>query len=247
MVQILYANQTPTMGAGGPFQIRRIRPGKAAASSRLDGAFGPLSVVDHATLRANNTVPMHEHRNDEILSYFISGKIAHLDSSGAVNALSRNVLMLMNAGSGFSHEETNMEETLEALQIFVRPQEQDLPPGVQFYARPADYANGTWQFIAGPEGSGAPLIFRNQVMMYDIHAREGEELRIPEAEGMSPFVYIMRGSVEVEGHALAKGDGFIVDDDDAPPILRTDSPVIIVVFLVDRKAKASTSGTISGW
>lgn len=246
MIQILYANQTPVRGAGGPFQIRRIRPGKTYKSSNLDVAFGPLSVVDHANMRSNNTVPMHEHRNDEILSYFRSGNVTHSDSKGEIKHLSRDRLMLMNAGSGFSHEETNKGENLEALQIFVRPREKDLPPAVQFYNRPLDYTDGTWHFIAGPEDSGAPLIFRNQVMMYDIRAKKGRELEIPAAKGLSPFVYIMDGSVEIGEHVLEKGDGFTVKDGHPLPLLRTGSPVVIVAFLVDLGAKVSKSGSISG-
>ncbi|MDQ0885869.1 redox-sensitive bicupin YhaK (pirin superfamily) [Paenibacillus sp. V4I9] len=245
MIKILQSHQSPTMGRGGPFQIRRMRPGKVYGVPAFDPAFGPLSVIDHATLRANNMVPMHEHLNDEILTYLISGKVTHEDSMGVTENITRRRLMLMNAGSGFSHEETNSGEDLEGLQIFVRPRDKDLPPGVQFYDRPVDYTNGTWQLVAGPEASDAPLKFRNQVLVFDIHTDAGAELEVPVAEGMSPFVYVMNGTVQVGNTTLQKGDAFTVTELEMP-IMRTLSQAIIVAFLSDLNAAASKSGTISG-
>ena len=38
-----------------------------------DTAFGPLAVIDHAVMKKGLTVKMHEHVNDEILSYLSTG------------------------------------------------------------------------------------------------------------------------------------------------------------------------------
>jgi redox-sensitive bicupin YhaK (pirin superfamily) len=47
---------------------------------------------------------MHEHRNDEIISYLRSGRMQHTDSAGRSEAVSLDRLMVMNAEAGFSHE-----------------------------------------------------------------------------------------------------------------------------------------------
>jgi redox-sensitive bicupin YhaK (pirin superfamily) len=80
-----------------------MRPG-LVRSLVADPAFGPLSVVDHANLDVGTVVPMHEHRNDEILSYMWRGTMVHEDSAGHRIPISPRKLMMMNAGRGFWHE-----------------------------------------------------------------------------------------------------------------------------------------------
>src|SRR5699024_3238630 len=85
-----------------------------------DSAFGPLSTIDHAVMSEGLTVKMHEHVNDEIFSYVFSGTSYHKDSDGFEVPLTPGKLMMMNAGSGFKHEEMVKEGQVEMLQIFVR-------------------------------------------------------------------------------------------------------------------------------
>jgi len=87
-----------------------------------DPVIGPLSRVDHAFLDVGTVVSMHQHRNDEILSYMWQGLM--------VVELTPSRLMMMNAGRGFSHEESTPSVPVEMLQIFIRPQATDLDPSV---------------------------------------------------------------------------------------------------------------------
>ena len=79
----------------GPFRIRRMRPGTGLGRPDGDTGLGPLGTVDRASLSPGLTVPMHEHRDDEILSYLRSGQMHHSDSSGAAQMLDATTLMLM--------------------------------------------------------------------------------------------------------------------------------------------------------
>lgn len=105
----------------GPFQIRRVHPG-AGLGSGDDRGFSGLGLIDHANLSLGLTVPMHEHRNDEIISYLRSGEMLHRDSDGRSEIVSPTRLMVMNAGASFHHEEAVQgSNPIEMLQIFVRP------------------------------------------------------------------------------------------------------------------------------
>lgn len=57
-----------------------------------------MSAFDHATLKVKKVVKLHEHKNDEILSYMWSGTMVHEDSAGHRIPISANKLM-MNAGA----------------------------------------------------------------------------------------------------------------------------------------------------
>lgn len=103
MLSLLRAEASQSFGRG-PFRIRRMHPG-AIFCIGADIAFGSLSVVDHASLAVGTVVPMHEHKNDEILNYLWRGTMLHQDTAGNRIPLAANKLMMMNAGRSFWHEE----------------------------------------------------------------------------------------------------------------------------------------------
>ena len=230
--------------ARGPFKIRRIRAG-AILGTDADPAFGQFSVVDHAHLDVGTVVAMHEHVNDEILSYLWRGTMVHEDSAGHRVSIHPGKLMMMNAGKSFWHEESTPDEPVEMLQIFFRPREADLSGQVQFFERPADFAEQGWNLIAAPEGSPALLSVRQSVTVYDAHLKAGEAIEIPHAEGLSPWLYVMDGRVSIGGERLGKGDA-ATDLQIALPAVRAEVATTLVLFLVDRGASGSHAGTISG-
>lgn len=153
-MQIFRSEQRETHGSGS-FHIERVRPGSIAGAA-ADPALGALSAFDHATLGVGTVVKMHEHVNDEILSYMWQGTMLHEDKAGNIIPISRNKLMMMNAGKSFWHEESAPDVPVEMLQIFVRPREADLSGHVNFLERPSGTPVGQWGWVAGPEDSNAP-------------------------------------------------------------------------------------------
>lgn len=244
MIQILRANASRAF-TQGPFKLRRIRPGSILGPGE-NPAFGPLSVIDHANLDVGTVVGLHEHKNDEILSYIWRGSMVHLDSVRGRIPISAKKLMLMNAGRSFWHEESTPYVPVEMLQIFIRPNEADLPGAVQFFDRADGLVPGGWQLIAGPEGADAALVIRQQVKVYDALVSKGEELRVPTTSGMTPWLYIMDGIVTIDGEQLETGDAAATLGEDLPVIRVERDATTLLAFLVDLDASASTAGTISG-
>jgi redox-sensitive bicupin YhaK (pirin superfamily) len=195
--------------------------------------------------KVGKVVKMHEHKNDEILTYMWRGTMVHEDSAGHRIPISANKLMMMNAGESFWHEESAPDQPAELLQIFVRPREAGLPALVAFHDRPSGVPVGQWGWVAGPEGSGAPLTIRNAVRLYDVRLHDGQQVDVPAVEGLTPFLYVMDGVVEIGGERLGKGDA-ASDAGQALPPVRAAADASLVLFLVDRKATGSMAGTISG-
>lgn len=88
--------ETHQQRAHGPFQLRRIRPGITLGQPG-DPGFGGLGTIDHAKLQSGLVVRMHEHRNDEIISYMRAGQMRHTDSGGHSEGLCRKILSRLNA------------------------------------------------------------------------------------------------------------------------------------------------------
>lgn len=242
-MHVFRAAQRSSHGKGS-FRIERVRPG-LAAGEEADPALGPLSAFDHATLGVGTVVKMHEHVNDEILSYLWRGTMLHEDRAGNTVPLSSGKLMMMNAGKSFWHEESTPAEAVEMLQIFVRPRAADLPSQVQFLDRAKGTPVGEWGWIAGPEGSDAPLIVRNQVYVYDAALEANQHLAPLFRPGWVAWLYVLDGAVTVGESRLEKGDG-ISTSHASLPLLHAEASSALVLFLVDVAAPYSMAGTISG-
>jgi redox-sensitive bicupin YhaK (pirin superfamily) len=242
-MNIFRAQQRSSHGKGS-FHIESVKPGLAFAENS-DPAMGPFSGFDHATLEVGTVVKMHEHVNDEILSYMWQGTMLHEDKAGNKIPISRTKLMMMNAGKSFWHEESAPDEAIEMLQIFVRPREADLAGHVNFLDREDGAPIGKWGLVGGPEGTDSPLTIRNQVYVYDTVLEASRTLEIPVHPGFTPWLYVMDGEITVGDNQLGKGDGVSCTHDELPSV----SAVVIsslVLFLVDIKAPYSMAGTISG-
>ena len=227
----------------GPFTITRVHPGDILGNKTADTAFGPLAVIDHAVMKKGLTVKMHEHVNDEILSYLSKGVTHHKDSAGFEAPIARGKLMMMNAGESFWHEEKVTEDEVEMLQIFVRPSETNLPPKIQFHDKPIN--NRNWYVMVGPEGSEAPLYVRQNVFILDAHPKAGEELEVPIYDGFIPFLYVMNGEITIQDLTIGKQEA-VTDLVNPLPSLVANEDTTIVLFFVDLNASMSMDGTISG-
>lgn len=227
----------------GPFTITRVQPGDILGDETTDTAFGPLAIIDHAVMKKGLTIKMHQHINDEILSYIGSGVMHHRDSAGFEAPIARGKLMLMNAGAGFWHEEKVKENEVEMLQIFVRPNETDLSPEIQFHDKPVD--NKDWYVMVGPEGSEAPLYVRQQVYILDAHPKAGEVVDVPSYSGLTPFLYVMNGEITMEHLTIGKQEA-VTDPVNPLPSFVANEDTTLVLFFVEMTATMSMGGTISG-
>jgi len=107
--------------------------------------------------------------------------------------------MMMNAGSGFHHEEAvraDAEEPVELLQIFMRPQEDDLEPAIQFYAMDSADSINAWRLLGGDEQSGAPLKINSRVQFFDTKL-VGHTMTTPDLQDTTGLLYVFDGDIRV--------------------------------------------------
>ena len=94
----------------GGFRIQILLPGKELENN--DTGIGTIGRIDHAKVSLGTLIPMHPHKNDEILTYLRNGKLKHKDSEGLEEKVSNKRLMMMNAGKLFYHEELALENDM---------------------------------------------------------------------------------------------------------------------------------------
>jgi redox-sensitive bicupin YhaK (pirin superfamily) len=230
----------------GGFGIQILYPGLIRPELH-DTGLSTIGRIDHARINPGRLIPMHPHRDDEILTYLRSGRVKHLDSEGHTGTISNQNLMLMNAGASFYHEERVLEEggVLEGLQIFNRPETAGLPPKVQFYQLPEIYSENTWRTIAG-KGYDYPLQIRSNTWLMDMRLEKGEEIILPEApaENCTFLLYVFDGKININDTTLATGERALIENES--PTFRAAETSNIVLFITQTEAVHFDGGMYSG-
>lgn len=213
-----------------------------------DTGFSTLGRIDHAKINPGTLIPMHPHRDDEILTYLRSGKVKHLDSEGLTDFISNQKWMMMNAGATFFHEERVLEEggILEGLQIFIRPEVAGLKPQVQFHQLHDPYSLNQWRKMAG-KGNDYPLQIRSNTWLMDVRLEKGEDILLPQppADNAVFLFYVFNGEVQVTHEILlTPGESVLIEKED--PIFTALETSDIVLFITQTDAVHFDGGMYSG-
>jgi len=227
----------------GNAHISILYPGKVLGNT--DTGIGSIGRIDQAHIGAGATIKMHPHVNDDILSYFRTGKVQHTDSAGITELISRNKLMLMKSGKVFYHEEKILA-ALEGLQIFLRPKYQDDSPAVEFAELSEADSLNSWRLIASPD-KDALLQLSSQTWIYDMHLSNAETHTLPPLpkEQLTGLLYVFQGSLTVnEDITLKKGESVIFKEEEIS--FKTDSKAELVLFFTDEAATYFAQGMFSG-
>jgi len=231
----------------GGFGIQILYPGLVRPQLK-DTGFSTLGRIDHAKITPGTLIPMHPHRDDEILTYLRSGKVKHLDSEGLSDIISNQNLMMMNAGASFYHEERVLEEggVLEGLQIFIRPEVAGLNPQVQFHQLQDPYSLNQWRKMAG-KGDDYPLQIRSKTWLMDMRLEKGEEALLPEtpAENLAFLFYVFTGEVQVNGDMLLTAGESVLTEKENPKFNASETSDI-VLFITQTDAVHFDGGMYSG-
>ncbi|MBY5819725.1 pirin family protein [Rhizobium leguminosarum] len=209
-----------------------------------DHGQGPLAMVVESILDPGRLIAMHEHRNDEIISWVPEGVMRHDDKAVGRLVVDRDHLMVMNAGVSFWHSEETLasDPPLRMLQILVRPYAVDLEPKIQHGPMPPAAAN-VWRHLVGPEGEDAPFYVRSAIDVFDIRLDAGIRVEFPQKHGRELYFYVFSGFVVVETQTFAEGEqGLHLSDDKLE--VEAQSASTLVAFLLDPNASITRQGTV---
>src|SRR5690554_3835276 len=210
-----------------------------------DTGLGTIGRIDHAKIPSGITIKMHLHVNDDILSYFRTGKAKHTDSENITAEVSRKKLMLMQAGEVFYHEEQIMEP-LEGLQIFIRPQVKDDKPKVTFYDLNETDSIDQWRLLASKDND-TPLQFTSETWIYDIKVDKKTQFTLPDypQENLTALLYVFQGEIELNNSVkLVKEESVIIENEIVEINAKPNTE--LVLFYTNAKSECYKGGMFSG-
>jgi redox-sensitive bicupin YhaK (pirin superfamily) len=176
--------------------------------------FGPLRVINEDRVQAGAGFGTHGHRDMEIISYVLSGELAHQDSLGNGSTIKPGDVQRMSAGSGVRHSEFNAskKDPVHFLQIWIQPQQANLTPSYEEKRFEEADKRGRLKLIASPDRSADSVLLHQDARIYAGLFDGDEHADFPIAPGRSVYVHVARGRASVNGVSLQAGDAMSGSD-----------------------------------
>ena len=177
--------------------------------------FRALRVINEDRVQPGGGFDTHGHRDMEILSYVLSGVLAHRDSSGGGGELRPGEVQRMSAGTGIRHSEFNGSpaEPVHFLQIWLLPDRPGHFPSYEQRAFPAAERRGRLRLVASPDGAEGSTVIHQDARVFATLLGQAQAVEHPLGAGRHAWVQVARGEVEVDGQRLAAGDGAALSDE----------------------------------
>jgi quercetin 2,3-dioxygenase len=175
----------------------------------------------------------HGHRDMEIISYVLSGELAHKDSTGTASTIRPGDVQRMSAGAGVRHSEFNpsTREGVHFLQIWIQPNVAGIEPSYEEKRFPSDQKRGRLRLIASPDRAEGSVLIHQNARVYAGLFDGAETAKLDIAEGRWTYVHVASGSVQVNDLELAAGDALKLKDARALAIAAGKQAEVIVFDL----------------
>lgn len=195
--------------------------------------FRALRVMNEDWIDPGMGFGTHPHRDMEIVTYVLSGALAHRDSTGGAGVIGAGELQRMTAGTGIRHSEVNASATepVHLYQIWLHPERPGLTPGYEQRAFPASERRNRFQVVAAPEGADGALTIRQDARVLLGALDAGATASHPIAPGRHAWAQVVSGSVSLNGHALAEGDGAALSDEGAVEVTASEDAEVLLFDL----------------
>jgi len=202
--------------------------------------FGNLRVINEDRIAPGSGFGTHGHRDMEIISYVLSGELAHQDSMGngrradAPSGVIRpGDVQRMSAGRGVMHSEFNHapNEVTHFLQIWIEPRHRGIEPGYEQKHFDAAGKRGQLRLLASDDGRDGSVTLHADAALY-AGLFDGAEAaqRVLDPRRLA-YVHVARGKLRVNGVELAQGDAAKLDGESSLQLDRGQGAEVLVFDL----------------
>lgn len=221
------------------FSVKRILP------FQLRRMVGPFIFMDHGgpidvPATTNLDVLPHPHIGLSTVSYLFSGNVTHRDSLGVEQLIKPGEVNWMNAGKGIAHSERFEDPAmraggLEMIQTWVALPEKDeeSDPSFKNYASkelPIFTDKGVWMRLIAGDAFGLSSKVKTNSPLFYLHVvlEQGARFGLP-TEHSERGVYIVKGSIEINGVTYGEGKLLVFTKGVDPLIIAKENVTLMML------------------
>ena len=177
--------------------------------------WGNLRVINEDRVAAGAGFGTHGHRDMEIISYVVSGALAHKDSMGNGASIPPGDIQRLSAGRGITHSEYNhsKDQTTHFFQIWIEPDTHGVEPGYEQKHFSDSEKRGCLRLVASPDGANNSVRLHADAALYAGLFAQGEQASLSLNPQRKAYVHVVRGSICVNGTTLEGGDAALLDQE----------------------------------
>ncbi|MCM5704847.1 pirin family protein [Larsenimonas salina] len=190
-----------------------------------------LRVINEDRVQGGAGFGTHPHRNMEIISFVLSGTMAHKDSLGNGAVMRPGDVQRMSAGTGVRHSEFNHSDTeeLHFLQIWIEPNRQNVEPSYEQKHFSEDERRGHWRLVLSEDGRDGSVRLNQDANLYIRRFDAGEQMTPPEVR--HAWLHVARGAAEVNGQRLSAGDAAAFQPGEPITVIGLDASEVLLFDL----------------
>ena len=177
--------------------------------------FGALRVINDDFVIGGQGFGKHSHRDMEIISIPLSGKLGHGDNIGNNGIIETGEIQVMSAGTGITHSEMNGDdkEEVKFLQIWVIPNKMNVEPRYQQVRMDDILKPNEFNQVLSPNADDAGVWIHQDAWFsmgdFDKGVTQTYQLKDP---NNGVYIFVISGKVVVNGNTLDTRDGLGVWD-----------------------------------
>lgn len=170
--------------------------------------YGALRVINEDWVQPGTGFGMHGHRDMEIITYLLEGKLEHKDNMGNGSVIVPGDVQRMSAGRGVLHSEYNPspDEPVHLLQIWIEPNVIGIDASYEQRSIPASEKRGRLRLIASADGRDGSVTIHQDTAVYATLLDAADAVTYALAPARRAYVHTVRGRVRVNGKTLQAGD-----------------------------------------
>jgi redox-sensitive bicupin YhaK (pirin superfamily) len=192
--------------------------------------FRGLRVINEDRVAPHTGFGTHAHRDMEIVTYVLSGRIEHKDSLGTHGALLPGDVQRMSAGTGVRHSEMNPgDEPLHFLQLWMLPKEEGIKPAYEQKTFAPAEREGRFRLVVSPHGEDGSISINADVKIYATLLTDGQKADVALGNNRHAWLQVARGKGTFNGLEVKAGDGVSVSGE-SRLVLTAKEPVEALLF-----------------
>lgn len=176
--------------------------------------FRSLRVINDDRVAAGGGFPTHPHRDMEIFSYVLGGRLAHRDSMGNKRELRPGDIQVMRAGSGVMHSEFNpsSSEPAHFLQVWMVPNQRGLEPSYTEWKHKAGAMPNGKTLVISPDGRDGSAVIAQDAFVHVVRLAPGASASHTLEAGRGLWLHVAEGNATAAGVVLHPGDAISLEE-----------------------------------